>query len=71
MLSKRSSLKDEGVFRGPVRKKRILIGAPNNIPVPIARFAPRIQPAVGIVAKYAPDTTKAMKKFDVKSAGAI
>jgi hypothetical protein len=52
-------------FRGPVRKKRIIFGAPSNIPVPISRFAARQVPSAGIVARYAPGTTKDLKRFSV------
>ncbi len=60
------------IYRGPVRKKRILIGAAPNIPVPIARINARIQPNVGIVAKSAPSLDRSFKRFNVgKEAGAV
>lgn len=60
------------LYRGPVRKKRILIGSAPNIPVPIARINARISPNVGIVAKNAPSLDRSFKKFNVgKEAGAV
>jgi len=73
VASKRFTAKDSGdVYRGPIRKKRQLVGVPGNfIPVPISRFAARIQPTSGIVAKFGPDTQTKFKKFDVKTAGSF
>ncbi len=60
------------LYRGPVRKKRILIGAAPNIPVPIARINARIDQPVGIVRKNIPELSRTLKRFNVgKEAGAI
>jgi len=60
------------LYRGPVRKKRILIGSAPNIPVPIARINARVQPNTGIVAKNAPSLDRSFKRFNVgKEAGAV
>lgn len=65
-------IKGQPIFRGPIRRKRILIGASPNIPVPIARINARIQPNTGIVAKSAPSLDRSFKKFNVgKEAGAV
>ena len=73
MASKRFTAKDAGdVYRGPARKRRTLSGTPFGFtPVPISRFAARIQPTSGIVAKFGPDTQTKFKKFDVKTAGSF
>lgn len=60
------------MYRGPVRKKRILVGSAPNIPVPIARINARIQPNTGIVAKSAPSLDRSFKKYNVgREAGAV
>ncbi len=60
------------LYRGPVRKKRILVGSAPNIPVPIARINARIQPNTGIVAKSAPSLDRSFKKYNVgREAGAV
>jgi hypothetical protein len=60
------------LYRGPVRKKRILIGSAPNIPIPIARINARIQPNTGIVAKTVPNPARTLKAFNVgKESGAI
>lgn len=69
MATKR--ITDPSVYRGPVRAKRRLIGAPSVLPVPISRFAARIQPESGIVAKFSQANQKSVKRFDTKVAGAI
>lgn len=53
------------IYRGPVRRKRILIGAAPNIPVPIARINARVTQPVGLVRKMAPGVTKNFKQFNV------
>lgn len=68
MASKRITA-GKSEFRGPVRKKRLLFGSPSHIPVPISRFASRVQPSAGIVAKYAPGTSKNLKRYAVSAGG--
>lgn len=63
--------KGETLYRGPVRHRKLLIGSPANVPVPIAAFQPRNAPRVGIVERYAPSLTKQTKRFNEKVAGAI
>lgn len=59
-------------YRGPVRKRRSLFGAPtSNTPIPISRAAARIETNSGIVARFAPGTGKTLGRFDVKSAGSF
>lgn len=53
------------LYRGPIRKKRVLIGASPNIPVPIARINARVTQPVGLVRKMAPSVTKNFKQFNV------
>lgn len=65
------SAHDTVIFRGPVRKRRALIGAPNHTPVPISLFAARVQPKTGTVARFAPSTDKALKKYNTKASNAI
>ncbi len=68
----RKSAHDTALYRGPVRKRRIQFGAPSHIPVPISRFAARTVANTGIVARYAPTTDKALKKYNVgRAANAI
>lgn len=72
MATKRITPRDEAAYRGPARRKRQLFGLPGGFtPVPISRMAARIQSNTGIVAKLAPSTAKAYKKFDTKVAGAF
>lgn len=61
----------EKPFRGAIRKRKMLIGLPKQIPTPISTFAARIQPFQGTVAANAPSYDKEFKKFDPKVAGAI
>ncbi len=51
------------VYRGPVRRRKRLIGAPTNTPVPISVYAARTVANTGSVARYAPSTAKALKKY--------
>ena len=68
MASKRITPADASVYKGPARKRRTLFGAVSGFtPVPISRFAARIQPETGITARLAPDTATAFKRFGGKS----
>ena len=68
MATKRITQPDSTVYRGPARKRRLIFGSPSNFtPVPISRFAARIQPETGITARLAPDTATAFKRFGGKS----
>ena len=70
MATKRITAPD--AYRGPARKRRLLTGVPQGFtPVPISRMAARIQPQTGIVAKLAPDTATAYKRWNTKVAGAF